>query len=441
MSFLSILGAKTSSALLSMINRGGSMPGSIALRIDPDSLKKLKFSGPVILVTGTNGKTSTANMISSTFEAAGKKVVTNRKGDNLKAGVTSALLKAATLSGTIDADVTVLEVDELNIRHVLPFLPVSALVVNNFFRDQLDRAREMEQLIESIEGVLPDYTGMLILNGNDPNTVRLSLAAPKAQAKYFGLAKNRYSLLKTSEASEGKFCPRCSHRLEYDYYQYSHIGSFHCPNCGFASPKLDVELEEIDLSEQSFVVDGKRLKGPYEGMYSMYNYAAVLLAAKEFGLSEQAFEKMAASAPHPAGRNEKFEKNGHQIILNLIKNPTGANEVMKVIERDTRKKAVVIVLNDREQDGTDVSWIYDTHFEKFMNEQTALVICTGLRKGDMALRMYYGGYTGKMKTDDSTEHAIREAMQAADVVYVVATYTALLPSRNAIEKALEKEGV
>lgn len=149
MSILSVLSAKASSALLSLAGRGGSMPGSIALKLDPDSLKKLKFRGPVILVTGTNGKTSTANMISSLFEAAGKTVVTNRKGDNLKAGITSALLKAAKLNGTIDADAVVLEVDELNIRHVLPVLPVSALVVTNFFRDQLDRAREIEQLIES----------------------------------------------------------------------------------------------------------------------------------------------------------------------------------------------------------------------------------------------------------------------------------------------------
>ena len=438
MSILSVLSAKASSALLSLAGRGGSMPGSIALKLDPDSLKKLKFRGPVILVTGTNGKTSTANMISSLFEAAGKTVVTNRKGDNLKAGITSALLKAAKLNGTIDADAVVLEVDELNIRHVLPVLPVSALVVTNFFRDQLDRAREMEQLIESIEGVLPTFEGTLILNGNDPNTLRLQLKAPKSPTVSFGLEENRYSSKDTTEASEGKFCPVCAHRLEYDYYQYSHIGKFHCPNCGFQTPELDVSLEDIDLDHQTFKYDGVRYKGPYEGMYSMYNYAAVLAVAKKFGLPAEAFRKMLANAPHPAGRNEKFRQGEREVILNLIKNPTGANEVMKVIEKDPRRKAVVIVLNDREQDGTDVSWIYDTRFEKFMNKQTQCVICSGLRYGDMALRMDYGGYTGELLMEPSVESAVAQALEKADTVYVAATYTALLPSRAAIEKEIAK---
>lgn len=434
MSFLSILSAKLSSSLLSLAGRGGSMPGSIALKIDPNSLSKLKFNGPVILITGTNGKTSTANMISSLFEQAGKKVVTNRKGDNLKAGITTALLKSASANGQVDADAVVLEVDELNIRHVLPYLSVSALVVTNFFRDQLDRAREMEQLIETIEGVLPEYKGLLVLNGDDPNTVRLALKAPKAKANYFGLDVNKYSQKETSEASEGKFCPKCGARLEYDYYQYSHIGKFHCPNCDFKTPELNATLENPDLEKQTFEFEGKSYTSPYEGMYSMYNYAAVLAIMKAFDLPESAFEKMLANAPHPAGRNERFHKGNKEIVLNLVKNPTGANEVMKVIERDPEKKAVVIVLNDHEQDGTDVSWIYDTHFEKFMNDQTQLVVCSGTRAGDMALRMDYGGWKGPMELDYSIEGSIKKALDKADTVYVVATYTALLPSRKNIVK-------
>lgn len=438
MSKLSILAARTSYALLSLAGRGGSLPGSIALKLDPNSLSRLHFHGPVILVTGTNGKTSTANMISSLFEKAGKKVVTNRKGDNLKAGITTALLQNANLDGEVDADVTVLEVDELNIRHVLPYLPVSTLVVNNFFRDQLDRAREMEQLIESIENVLPEYKGTLVLNGNDPNTTRLALKAPRAKASYFGIGPNQYSFKTAKEASEGKFCPVCGSKLEYDYYQYSHIGKFHCPNCGFQTPELDVELDHIDLNRQTFTFDEHKYQGPYEGMYSMYNYAAVLAVLKQYNLPERAFEKMLKDAPHPAGRNERFHSGSKQVILNLVKNPTGANEVMKVIERDGTKKAVVIVLNDHEQDGTDVSWIYDTQFEKFMNRQTECVICSGTRAGDMALRMYYGDFDGDLSIEPSIEKAVARALEKCDTVYVAATYTALLPSRKAIQKEIAK---
>lgn len=436
MSTLSILAVKTASSLLQLAGRGGSLPGTIGLRIDPASLNGLRFRGPVILVTGTNGKTSTANMIASVFEQAGKTVVTNRKGDNLKAGITTSLLKAARLNGLVDADAVVLEVDELNIRHVLPALPVAALVVNNFFRDQLDRAREMEQLIQSIEGVLPTFRGTLILNGNDPNTTRLALKAPQASAMYFGLDKNRWSSESTREASEGKFCPRCGHRLEYEWYQYSHIGKFFCPQCRFETPQLDVCLRDVDLDEQTFVYEDHKAHGPYEGMYSMYNYAAVLACAKRFGLPWSAFERMLEHAPKPFGRNERFAKGNHEVILNLVKNPTGANEVMKVIEKDPRNKAVVIVLNDNDQDGTDVSWIYDTQFERFANEATQVVICSGLRAGDMALRMHYSTWQGRLEVIEEASAAIGQAIDQYSLVYVVATYTALLPSRNAIEKRL-----
>lgn len=179
MKTLSILSTKLSAWGLHLIGRGGSMPGSIGCKVDKNILTKLKFNGPVILVTGTNGKTSTANMITDLFQNAGYNVISNRKGDNLKAGIVTTLLTNCKLNGEIKANAVVLECDELNVRHILPFIPVTDFVVNNFFRDQLDRAREMEQLIDSIEKVLPDYKGRLILNANDPNVVRLNLVAQK----------------------------------------------------------------------------------------------------------------------------------------------------------------------------------------------------------------------------------------------------------------------
>ncbi len=437
MSILSIAAVKVSSSLLKLAGRGGSLPGTIGLKIDPNSLKKLKISGPVVLVTGTNGKTSTANLIASVFEQSGYQVISNRKGDNLRDGITTALLSAASLNGNLKNKALVLEVDELNIRHILPSLPVSALVVNNFFRDQLDRAREMEQLIESIESVLGDYDQTLVLNGNDPNTLRLMLKAPKASIISFGVAESPYSQKSTTEASEGKFCPRCGHPLRYDYYQYSHIGKFHCDHCGFETPKLDVELSDIDLKDNTFSVHGRKFRGPYEGMYSMYNYAALFALMKKFSLPDDAAVRVFGNAPHPFGRNEHFEANGRQVILNLIKNPTGANEVMKVMEREPDVKNIVLVLNDREQDGRDVSWIYDTQFEKIMNDSTNRIICTGLRRYDMALRLYYGGYDPKkiIVCSDLSE-ALHDAFRENYPIYVAATYTALRESRNIIEKEI-----
>lgn len=436
MSKLSILAARTSLALLSTIGRGGSMPGTIALKIDPDSLSKLKFNGPVILVTGTNGKTSTANMISSMFEKAGKRVISNRKGDNMKAGITTAILTNTKTNGTVNADVCVLEVDELNIRHILPYIPVSALVVTNFFRDQLDRAKEMEQLINSIESVLDNYKGTLILNGDDPNTVRLASKAPQAKAVYYGIPKNQYSIVDGHEAAEGKFCPLCASRLQYDYYQYSHIGHYACPHCDFKTPEYDVALTNINLNDQTFDIDQYAYQGPYEGMYSMYNYAAVAAVMKHFGISHQAFDAMLKDAPKPAGRNEHFAKGDQKVVLNLIKNPTGANEVLKVIDQDKNKKSIVIVLNDKEQDGTDISWIYDTQFEKLIDERTEQIICTGRRAGDMALRLFYGGYEEGLSIEEDIDQAVSKALSNSHNVYVIATYTALLVARKAITKEM-----
>ena len=193
----------------------------------------------------------------------------------------------------------------------------------------------------------------MILNGNDPNVVRLSLVAKKADISYFGIDKNRYSVETTNEASEGKFCPSCGHRLHYKYYQYSHIGSFECSNCDFRTPNLSVVLKDLDLDDQTFKYGDIQYKSPYQGMYSMYNCAAVLAMGKEYNIPSNVVKEVFANAPQPAGRNEMFVKDGKTCILNLVKNPTGANEVMKVIEKDDSDKTIVIVLNDREQDGTD----------------------------------------------------------------------------------------
>lgn len=436
MKTISILTTKLAASLLHLIGRGGSLPGQIGLKLDADILNKLTFNGPVVLVTGTNGKTSTANMISDLFEKAGKKVISNRKGDNLREGIATTLLTSANAKGNVQADAVVLEVDELNIKYILPNIPVTALVVNNFFRDQLDRAKEMEQLIQSIENVLPNYEQTLVLNGNDPNVVRFAYKAPKAHKVFFGLAKNKYSTDHTTEANEGKFCPICGSPLHYSYYQYSHIGSFQCTHCSFQTPLLNEEIEKVDLDANTFVCRNHTFTCPYDGMYSVYNCAAVLAIADLYGIDVACIDQVFANAPQPKGRNEKFEAGGKKAVLNLIKNPTGANEVLKVIEKDPHLKTVVIVLNDREQDGTDVSWIYDAYFEKLLNENTNQIICTGLRANDMALRLYYSNAPMPVKVVDSLEEAIHEGMQSGNTLYAIATYTALLPTRNAIVKEM-----
>lgn len=434
MTSIAILATKISSFLLHLIHRGGSLPGSIGLKLCPTILNKLTINCPVILVTGTNGKTSTSNMISELFENAGKRVISNRKGDNLRAGITTTLLTNASIGGKVKAEAIILEVDELNIPYIINSLPVSALVVTNFFRDQLDRAREMEQLIVKIEGAIKDFTGTLVLNGNDPNVVRLRLAAPKATVTYYGVHRCESSVEETKEASEGKFCPRCGAKITYDFYQYSHIGNFHCTACDFETPKLDTAGDVISIPNRTFSYKNIEFHAPQGGLYTMYNCMAVLCVANLFQIDPKFAKETFDHVKVPEGRNETFTFYGQKCVLNLVKNPTGANEVMKVIEEDQEEKTILIVLNDNAQDGTDVSWIYDTFFEKLIKDTTHHIICSGTRAYDMALRLKYGGYDKEIEIQETLKDAVDALLNSKHTMYAIATYTALQPVRSLLRR-------
>lgn len=434
MKTIAILSTKISSFLLHLIHRGGSLPGSIGLKLCPAILNKLNIKCPVILVTGTNGKTSTSNMIAELFENAGHNVISNRKGDNLRAGITTTLLTNATITGNVKAEAIILEVDELNIPYIITSLPVTALVVTNFFRDQLDRAREMEQLIVKIETAIKDYDGTLVLNGNDPNVVRLRNAAPMASVSYYGVNRCESSTEDTKEASEGKFCPSCGSKITYDFYQYSHIGNFHCTSCDFKTPELDTAGEVISIPNRTFRFDDMEFHAPQGGLYTIYNCMAVVCIAHLFHIDAKYAKQTFNNVKVPEGRNETFTFHGQKCVLNLVKNPTGANEVMKVIEEDTGDKTILIVLNDNAQDGTDISWIYDTFFEKLIKDSTQHIICSGTRAYDMALRLKYGGYQKEIEIQETLKNAVDALKNSKHTMYAIATYTALQPVRSLLRR-------
>lgn len=425
---------KLLSFLLGKLGRGGSFPGHVALKLNKHIFQCFRYTCPVIIVTGTNGKTSTSNLIADLLMHSGKQVINNRKGDNLKEGIATALIHAAKLNGRISADAMVLEVDELNIPYIMKHVKVSVLVVTNFFRDQLDRSQEMEQLIQKIEYAVASFDGTLVLNGNDPNVVRIKYHAPNAQVLYFGVDRCAASVETTQEASEGKFCPRCNHPLTYSFYQYSHIGSFHCTDCDFCTPLLTVCAQAIDIKQGSFQYDKHSFHAPVPSLYAIYNCMAVIGIAKLYDISYELCEKAFCLAKQPAGRNETFYWQGIAYTLNLVKNPTGANEVLKTIELDQSDKALMIVLNDLAQDGTDVSWIYDAQFERVLQLSTQKILCSGTRAYDMALRIKYADYPGEIIVIADEKQALDELYRLRMRSYVIATYTALAPVRALMRK-------
>ena len=424
-------------SILARAGRGGSLPGSLALKMDPDFIRKFHMPDRVILVTGTNGKTTTSNLIAESLRASGMKVLNNRRGDNLNVGIATLLASGSDADYHIKADACVIEVDELTLYRQFSSLHPTHLVITNFFRDQLDRAGEMETIIRKIQEVTKDFTGHIILNGDDPNSLRIADTATKAKIHLFSVAENSISQKTTDEASEGKFCPRCGHPLKYDYYQYSHIGRFHCEKDGFGNITPDVYVTDCDYEHGTFTVSDRKFHSFINSIYAIYNCASVLTLMKTMDLDPGAADHVFNTFEMKEGRNEVFHFSCDSII-NLVKNPTGTNEVLKSILSQKEDKNVCILLNDNDQDGHDVSWIWDAHFERLDVPEVKHIICSGLRAYDMALRLKYEGLEDRIIVIEDVEKAISWLDEAGMKSYVIATYTALHSTRAIMRKQEKK---
>ena len=420
-----------SQKILSKMNRGGSFPGHLGLIMDKNFIKKFKMPEIVILVTGTNGKTSTSNMIAEALRANGLTVINNKHGDNLNLGIATLLATNADSNYNIKANAAVIEIDELTTYRQFKNLNPTHLVLTNFFRDQLDRAGEMESIIRKIEEVVKDFEGDLVFNGDDPNIVRIGDVAKKAKVHYYSVCPTSDSKKETDEASEGKFCPRCNASLIYDYYQYSHIGRFHCPNDDFGNINKELYVESIN--DKSFIVDNKEFHPRLSATFNIYNCAAVLLVLKTLNLDLSKADKVFSDFEVKDGRNEVFYLS-KDCTLNLIKNPTGANEVMKFVLKDEKEKNVCIILNDNEPDGTDISWIWDAHFERLNVDSVNKIVCTGLRAYDMALRLKYEGLEEKIVVIEDLKGAVNYLDEQNLESHILSTYTALLKVRSILAK-------
>lgn len=419
--------------MLQKAGRGGSFPGILALKMDPHFIEKFRMPKIVVLVTGTNGKTTTSNLIAESLRQAGLKTINNRRGDNLNVGIATLLASNSDSNFCIQADAAVIEVDELTLYRQFRNLHPTHLVVTNFFRDQLDRAGEMETIIRKIQDVTSDFTGDIILNGDDPNTLRIADSAKLAKIHTFTVDRNSVSRDTTDEASEGKFCPRCGKPLQYQYYQYSHIGRFVCPEDGFGTIHPDIEVTDIDFKAQDFTVEGKQYHNFINSIYAVYNCASVLTVMKVLHLDPAAADRVFTTFVLKEGRNEVFALK-KPCVINLVKNPTGANEVMKYILSRPGDKNVCIFLNDNDQDGHDVSWIWDAHFERLNVPEVKKIICSGLRAYDMALRLNYEGLEDRIEVIENSREAIEHLDDLNMDSYVIATYTALHPTRAILRK-------
>lgn len=419
----------------------GNLPGIVLWHLTRGKCCSMfKVDCPIIAVTGTNGKTSVTNCVAKLFEQSGKKIITNREGNNLDTGICSLLLRNCDMSGKVSADCLILETDESHVPVVYSQLELQTLVVLDFFRDQLDRNGEMETLIQKINTFCKTFSGNLILNGDDPNTARLGRANPdNPNVKYFHAERYAFATDKIFEASEGRFCPFCKAPLEYDYYQYSHIGKFHCSGCGFGGYEPYITASDIDLTKPEFTADGHTYSPALNSIYNVYNMTAVASVSKLYGIAQDITDSVISNYTVKNGRMENFMLGDRLTTLNLAKNPVGANMTLRVMNEMQGEKELLFVLNDNVADGLDVSWIWDINFSIF--ERVTRVVASGTRAYDIAVRIKCSGYdAARIVVRPDLDSAVEELASTAGRKFVIANYTAVQPTRAALKRYIAKHG-
>lgn len=411
---------------------GGNFLGKLAYDWNPNIFKFFKIECPIIAVTATNGKTMTNNAIVHVLKTANKKVISNTEGNNMETGILSTLLKSTTITGKIKADYLVFEVDEGYVPVVFRDLKLDTLVIIDFFRDQLDRNGEVESLILRIKDFLKTYKGNLVLNSDDPNVTRLGKANPENQnLYYFSVEKYKYATEEIKEAGEGKFCPFCNTRIEYEYYQYSHIGKFRCPNCDYGNNDIYKLAKNVDLKNKTFEVDDITYQIKFSSIYNIYNFIAVISCVSLYKIDTEYIKKALSNFILNNGRLEELSIKNTPTIINLAKNPTGANVSLRILNEDDEEKELLFVLNDNLADGYDVSWIWDINFENL--NKVKRIITSGKRAYDIAIRIKTSGFdVNKIEAYLDLKEAIESLYSTKLKKYVIANYTSLQPTRKEI---------
>ena len=356
----------------------------------------------------------------------------------METGILSVLIKNCSIFGKVKAEFLIFETDESYVPVLYSMMPLDCLVVLNFFRDQLDRAGEVESIILKNQKFLETYTGKLILNADDPNVARLG-KANKRNKNIFYYRVNRYehSTTEPIEAGEGKFCPFCNTRLTYEYYQYAHIGRFKCPTCYYGNNQINHILSDVDLKNRTFKIEERLYKTQFNSIYAIYNLAAATSVAKVYNVSEDSVMKTVEKFVLNNGRLEKMQIGGCDTIVNLAKNPTGANVSLRLINEDESNKDLLFVLNDNLADGKDVSWIWDINFEDMQGVDR--IITAGTRPFDMAIRIKTSGYPeDKIFPCATLEEAVTKLYETKGKKYAIANYTSVQDTRAELIKYNER---
>ena len=433
-------------ALSRRSGRGGgtTLPGRVLVRMAPDAIDRLAASldRGSIVVSSTNGKTTTAGMIAGILEADGRHPIHNRAGSNMHWGVATALLEQS-------GDEGLFELDEAWLPRVAPKLRPRLLVLGNLFRDQLDRYGELERLADEWAELVASLEGSceFALNADDPLIADLGRDRElrrRPGVTYFGIEDTSQALPELQHAHDAKHCRRCGAPYSYERAFVGHLGHYRCPNCHADRPSPDIAATEIELHGISgshvriTTPEGElELDLPLPGLYNVYNALAAVAAGLRSGVPLDRVREGLESMRAVFGRVETIEVSGKPVSILLIKNPAGANEVLRTLTLESSNGGIDLwlALNDRIADGRDVSWIWDADFE-LLAGSVRRVICAGTRAPEMALRLKYAGWPqDAIEVMTPIEGSLDAAVAAApERLFALPTYTALLELRTMLSR-------
>lgn len=395
-----------------LLKKGSSLPGKIALKLDKNILSKVKLPETIIMVTGSNGKTSTTEMIYNVLKENGYKVGCNKEGSNQIEGVTTMILNNCSLFGRVKKDVLVIESDERYLRHTSKYIKPTHLVVTNLYRDQMTRNGHPEHIYDIIKQAIPEDV-QLILNADDPLS---SLYGYKRKnVTYFGINKNELSVDKDNSVyNDGKYCPNCKSKMEYEYYHFNHIGKYKCKNCGHSRKDAEFAVTDINIKEGIIKINDKyQIKMNLRSVYNAYNILATFAITSLIGVDEGKISNTLNQYVLKNDRIQTFNINGKEGMLLTSKheNSISYNQSLQYVLRENKPCTVVIIIDaiSRKYFTSETSWIWDINFEILNSECIKNIVIAGKYVNDLAIRLNYAGIdTEKIIAEENLDEMMKK---------------------------------
>jgi UDP-N-acetylmuramyl tripeptide synthase len=431
------------------VGGGTSLPGMVARRIDPTVLQSVIGASTArkIVITGSNGKTTTARMTATIAKQCQKRVSHNRSGSNLLQGVTSVAVNFADIFGRLDSDVLLFEVDEGTMPLVVPEIEPDVVVITNIFRDQLDRFGEIYSVANALNQVIEELPASctVLLNGNDPQVASFGQNA-QARLLFYGLQTTEVGVPVPEQSADVIRCIRCQEDLHYEVAYLSHLGLYRCPNCGYTLPPLDIAATSVKLAPDGQGPTHVEIRTPQgnlsldislPGLHNVYNALAAIGAAQAIGLDNAQVPAALSTMRTAFGRLEKIQAGDRTIFLSFVKNPTSFNLVLRLVAQHPGKKHLLLAASHTLVDGEDFSWLWDVEVENVVQDIED-VVCSGNRPDELAMRLKYAGVpVDKITSNIDHEAALDAALANAGpggTLYIMSSYTPTLELRRIMQK-------